>query len=131
MYCFHYFSRSISFDQFFPFTCRPHPADRQLVVFQPPNHIEIYHRDGLVERKHGILNIKARTEKALFLAAECYEDDRAFIPFCDGELTCKLDDRGDAGCIVVGAVMYLGRVCRQAALPAVAEVVVMRADYDR
>ena len=65
----------------FPFTRRSHPADRQLVILQPPDHIEIDHRDGLVEREDGIVDVKVRAEQALFLAAEGDEDERAFIVF--------------------------------------------------
>src|SRR5205085_2400614 len=104
------------------------PADRQLVLIQPPDHIEIDHRDRLLERPRRIVDIEFRSEQSLFLTGKCHKDQRAFWPSLFSEYPCKLDDGGRARRVVIGTVMDLRRVCCKATRAAVAEMIVMRTD---
>lgn len=63
----------------FPFSGGPNTADGQLVLIQPAHHIEIDHRNGLVEWEDRVVDVEVRAEQALFLTAEGNEDERTFV----------------------------------------------------
>src|SRR5678815_5380800 len=66
-----------------------------------------------------------------FFTAEGHKNDRASRPqLLRAKQTRQLKHAGGTRGIVIGAVMYLTFARRQTTFTAVAEVIVMRADYD-
>src|SRR5438477_5410932 len=114
-----------------PLLRRADAADNQLVIFHPPDHVHVNHRHGAVERQDWILDVKIRAEQAFLFAAKRDEDERAFqVPSLRREDARQFKQPGDAGCVVVRAVMDVACARGETSLAAASQVIVVRADDD-
>ena len=106
-------------------------ADEDHVVSHSADHVEVEHRDDLVERNGWMgAEIHAAEQAALF-AGESDEDDRAILSGPMGESSCgEFQHRDGARAVVIGAVVDLVRVGREASDLAAAEMIVVGADDD-
>ena len=97
------------------------------------DHVEVQHRDRIGQGNERRARIVSRTEQAPLLARERHEDQgpRKARPVGSGG-TRNLDQRGDAGGVVVGAVVNLaGALGGGGKAASEADMVVVRAKHHR
>ena len=123
--------RFLLLTNFFHSLAVPMPPTVSLFSFNLTDHIHIDHGDSLIERENRIVDVIVRTKKPLFLARKAHKDQRAFVVLISRELASEFDDRSRPGCIIIGTVMDLGRVCRKTSLPAMSQMIVVSTDNDR
>ena len=109
-----------------------HAVDRQGVLAEPADHVEVDHGGGLAHGHDGIVHVVAAAPKTPFLAREENEDHRAvqlLRPL--GQGPGDLQHHGLARGVVVGPVINRPALGRQRAIGTVAQVIVMGAQHDR
>ena len=71
-------------------------ADVDLALADAPDHVHVDHRDRLIERASGMVDVVAGAEQAELLTGEGHEEDAAFLLRLGGHEARKLDDAGRA-----------------------------------
>ena len=106
-------------------------ADVKRLIANPPDHVQIHHRDDFIQRDRRMLDEIFGPDQSLFLGSEADEENRPRRRRAVRQARRQFQYAGGPRSVVVRAVIDAARRTEHVAQHPQAQVIVMSADHDK